>query len=335
MIILILLKVWRATLLLYPLSSLLCNMRKGRSSIAKKPQSRAASASIAKLLLACAIIPLLVLQRSLWNGIHEEEVQAVVQLEAVQQQQAAVAVEAPKQTNKNIRSPLIPSEVSIPKAMQVSHATSSDRYPDQYTAVRDYLHSKKIPTFHHRVNLLSFGSSYGNETITLATQYFNDATGFDDVTIQGFDIDTETIDKAKEAVSQYKERALPIQFHDGRSTPLNINGNYNAIFANSVLCDATSVPYDVETVMNHFSFEDFEENLMKFDSVLKVGGVLAMINTSYRFEDSELMKSGRYEPIAKCLGNHVPYVDVEKREFIMNDEKVERDCVWKKLRRLK
>jgi hypothetical protein len=276
----------------------------------------------------------LVLQRSLWNGIHEEEVQAVVQLEAVQQQQAAATVEAPKQTNANIRSPPIPSKVSIPKVMQVSHATSSDRYPDQYTAVRDYLHSKKMPTFHHRVNLLSFGSSYGNEAITLATLYFTNATGFDDITIQGFDVDTETIDRAKQYVSQYEERPLPIQFHDGRLIPLNIHGLYNAIFANSVLCDATSVPYNVETVMNHFSFQDFEENLNKLDSVLIVGGVLAMINTSYRFEDSELIKSGRYEPIAKCLGHHVPYVDVEKREFVANDEKVMRDCVWKKLRRV-
>lgn len=267
--------------------------------------------SITKLLFALGI-PTVIFQSVLLKHVHEAETLLHNKEEALLRQPVAAA---------------------IPKVMQISHATSSDRYPDEYSAVRDYLKANSQTT---NVNLLSFGSSYGNEAISLSTLYFNETTGFHNVSIQGFDIDTDTIEKARSDVSSHNKEhvggavALPIQFYDGRTTPLDIHGMYNAIFANSVFCDATSDPYTVQAVINHFPFQDFESNLLTLDSVLKEGGLLAMVSTSYKFEDSSLAK--RYEVIAQCLGGHVPYVDLENMKFVMNDPKEKKDCVWKKIR---
>ena len=212
--------------------------------------------------------------------------------------------------------------------MQVSHATSSDRYPDEYLAVKQYLQSNSQTD---NVKILSFGSSYGNEAVSLATLYFNETEGFRNVSIYGFDIDTDTILVARQFVADRPEKDLPIQFFDGRNSSLYANGKYTVIFANSVLCDATSSPYNVAAVEAHFPFKDFDATLSSLDAVLKEGGIFAMINPSYEFSESSVAEN--YETIAQCIGNHVPTIDLHNHEFIMNDPKNPKDCVWRKIRR--
>eukprot|EP00956_Cyclotella_meneghiniana_P029578 scaffold72115_cov45-Cyclotella_meneghiniana.AAC.2 len=73
---------------------------------------------------------------------------------------------------------------------------------------------------------------------------------------------------------------------------------YNAIFANSVLCDATSFPYNAAAVEAHFPFKDFDATLSSLDAVLIEGGVFAMINPSYEFSDSSLAEN--YEAGQPC-----------------------------------
>ena len=48
----------------------------------------------------------------------------------------------------------------------------------------------------------------------------------------------------------------------------------------------TTVPYTVEAVEKQIPFEYFESILAKLDAVLNEGGVIAIINSSYLFEDS-------------------------------------------------
>ena len=219
------------------------------------------------------------------------------------------------------------SDMMISKPIQVSHATNMNRYPDEYLAVKEFL--RKRSSIGKKIKLLSFGSSYGNEAISLATLYFNEEEGFPDVAIYGFDIDDETINVSKEHVARH-DKHLPVHFFDGRKTPLNFDGKYDAIFANSVLCDATSDPMTVEVVEAHFPFQDFEASLSKLDAALNDGGVLAIINSSYNFADSNLAE--RYEVVAQCFGDFVPRIDLEKHEFVFNSENAKRDCVWTKKR---
>ena len=213
------------------------------------------------------------------------------------------------------------------QVMQVSHATGSDRYPDEYLAVKQFLQANSQTD---NIKVLSFGSSYGNEAISLATLYFNEAGGFRHASIYGFDIDTDTIQQSRQYVADRPEKDLQIKFFDGRNTSLYVDGVYNAIFANSVLCDATSSPYNAAAVEAHFPFKDFDATLSSLDAVLIEGGVFAMINPSYEFSDSSLAEN--YEAIAQCEGNHVPTIDLHKHEFIMNDPKNRKDCVRRKTR---
>jgi len=219
------------------------------------------------------------------------------------------------------------SDMMITKPIQVSHATNMNRYPDEYLAVKEFL--RKRSSTGQKIKLLSFGSSFGLEAISLATLYFNEEEGFPDVTIYGYDIDDETINVSKENVARH-DKPLPIHFFDGRETPLNFDGKYDAIFANSVLCDATSDPMTLEVIEAHFPFQDFEASLSKLDAVLNDGGVLAIINSSYNFADSTLAE--RYEVVAQCSGDFVPRVDLEKHDFVFNYENAKRDCVWTKKR---
>lgn len=234
-----------------------------------------------------------------------------------------------KAPTKNIASNT--NDIKVSNVMQVSHATGKNRYPDEYAAVQSYLRTQ-FPE--KPLKLMSFGSSYGDEAISLATLYFNETEGFSDVTIYGFDVDDDTLIRAREYVDNYAHNAkrspLPIQFFDGRNTSLNIDGTYDAIFANSVLCDATSQPMTVEVVEKQIPFEYFESTLAKFDDLLNERGVIAIVQSSYLFKDSHLAE--RYEVVSQCVSNLIPYIDLEKHTFVPNPNNEARDCVWKKLR---
>ncbi|KAL7481567.1 hypothetical protein ACHAW6_007248 [Cyclotella cf. meneghiniana] len=258
------------------------------------------------------------------KAIQKDDYPALIESDHVEAPaKTTTAEEATIQAVRNFTDP----DMMISKPIQVSHATGMNRYPDEYLAVKEFL--RKRSSTGKTIKLLSFGSSYGNEAISLATLYFNDEEGFPDVTIHGFDIDDETIRVSKEHVARH-EKHLPVHFFDGRETPLNFDGKYDAIFANSVLCDATSDPMSVEVVEAHFPFRDFEASLLKLDAALNDGGAHAIINSSYNFADSTL--ADRYEVVSQCSGDFVPKIDLEKHEFVFNSENAKRDCVWRKRR---
>ena len=80
------------------------------------------------------------------------------------------------------------------KQIQLSHATNLNRYPDEYGAVKTY--------FDHNAllkpgKILSFGSSTGEEAISLVNMYFQ-SSEYKDWTIYGVDIDEATLKTARD-----------------------------------------------------------------------------------------------------------------------------------------
>lgn len=202
-----------------------------------------------------------------------------------------------------------------------------NRYPDEYSFVKEYADSH----WSHKsssLKLLSFGSSTGEEAISLATLYFN-ATKYQNIKIYGTDIDQPTIDKATSKAGttlSHLDSNINITFFNGKEVDISVYGEYDVIFANSVLCF-----YDkpVEQVLKHFTFSQFVRTLQSLNDSLKVGGLLAMVNFNYNIEGTEFEKM--YTPVGKCGGNFVPRVDRRSGTFVPTEGKI-LDCVWVKNR---
>lgn len=215
------------------------------------------------------------------------------------------------------------------KQIQKSHGTSMNRYPDEYLAVKLYLDHNLDSTPKRKI--LSFGSSTGEEAITLASLYFN-SEKHDDYRIYAVDIDEPTLTIARKNAEKYNIPESKIYFFNGMETNIDFYGEYDVIFANSVLCFHGSgnagFASMYEAITTRFPFNDFESTLLTLDASLKEGGLLAIVNSNYEFGDSNVSK--RYEAVAQCEGNFVPKVDAEKKVLVDLDMKVKRDCVWVK-----
>jgi len=246
-----------------------------------------------------------------------------------------VLVSAPLATTKNdriknqtISAPLVTTKNDrIQNQIQVSHTTAMNRYPDEYTAVKEYVedHMSSTPN----MKFLSFGSSTGLEAISLASLYFND-TKHSNITIYGVDIDQTTLNEAKQNVAKQNPPILEskISFFNGKDTDINAYGKYDVIFANSVLCFHGSRDASAKNIMAHFSFDDFEATLTNLDTSLREGGLFAMVNSNYFFEDSTVGK--RYKRVANCTTNFVPKLDRVTKILVQNPDNKAVDCVWMK-----
>jgi hypothetical protein len=230
--------------------------------------------------------------------------------------------------------------------IQRSHVTYINRYPDEYRAVKEYfdrLASKedvKSSTKHIRTvrgddvknkktkfSFLSFGSSTGEEAITLATMYFNDTK----VDIFGVDLDQVSIDKAKDSVTTKYPKLVEdgkVTFFNGKEVDISEYGPYDAIFANSVLCYHGEKGVTPEAIVEMYPFSDFEASLGYLDANLNVGGVLAIVNTNYHFSHAEDLYK-KYRPISNCP-NFVPKVDIKNVSYEKQEDNKVLDCVWVK-----
>ena len=221
--------------------------------------------------------------------------------------------------------------------IQLSHASYMNRYPDEYEAVREYLHGHDSKNKASKYKLLSFGSATGEEAITLATMYYPDnGGGGDNTVIFGVDLHQESIDKARAswvaATTNNGGNIIPegkVTFLNGKDTSISAHGLYDAIFANSVLCYHGTKGVNPESILKKYPFEQFESSLGYLDASLKVGGVLAIVNTNYHFSRSEISK--RYTPLLAKCANFVPKVDAETVAYERSDNKNGmEDCVWVK-----
>lgn len=212
--------------------------------------------------------------------------------------------------------------------IQLSHASYRNRYPDEYIAVKEYFDTKKKKKKKEsQRSLLSFGSSTGEEALTLATMYFND-TNF---VVFGVDLDQNSIEKAKaSAVAQDpKLEDSKVTFFNGQEDDISEYGPYDAIFANSVLC-YHGKGVSPTSIVEKFPFSAFESSLGYLDANLNVGGVLAIVNTNYHFSHAKDLYK-KYRPISKCSGNFVPKVYLKENVTPAYETLAAvLDCVWVK-----
>ena len=142
---------------------------------------------------------------------------------------------------------------------QVSSTTCYNRHPAIFEECLEIVgddENKKI---------LSFGCSYGFESLSLKELYFLKSK------IDGFDIDKDVIDENK------KKETDDLKFYD--SLDKLVESSYDLIFCMSVLVRNPDIS-------NSYSFNIFESTLSYIDKYLKVGGYICIWNSRFRFTDA-------------------------------------------------
>ena len=109
-------------------------------------------------------------------------------------------------------------------------------------------------------------------------------------------------------------------FFNGKDTDISAHGQYNTIFANSVLC-YHEVGVNPRKILEKFPFEQFESSLGYLNANLKADSMLAIVNTNHHFSRSEVSKW--YTLLAKCSSNFVPKVDVETIAYKKKENRME------------
>ena len=176
--------------------------------------------------------------------------------------------------------------------IQNMHTTQIDRYPSIYSAVRSVALKNNL----RAPKILSFGCSVGLEAFTLAKMYFPDSA------IVGTDLKEALLIEAKRNNECFGSR---VQFFNSAKFPLNNFGKYDIIFANSVLCVHPPPPGGV---FHTFPYTEFNKAVESLDSILKPSGLLVMVNTNYRFEDTNVSQ-GYYRVQRGQCHNYVPLHD--------------------------
>jgi hypothetical protein len=144
------------------------------------------------------------------------------------------------------------------------------------------------------LKVLSFGCSIGEEMVTL--RYL-----FPEEEIFGCDINMPLVDIAERSVGSigtvFPSSAEEIAAH----------GPYDFILASAVLC-LHPAPKDFR---ERFPVSRFDDTVAMLDANLNPGGVLVIINASYRFTESPF--AARYDTVRSDLVDNAGFVDVFTR----------------------
>lgn len=166
---------------------------------------------------------------------------------------------------------------------QISNVTHYNRYPEIFKAVVN------IKKDHKDLSILSFGCSTGEEVRTLREMYFPQSH------ITGVDINTEII---------YTNRLENKDENINYLIPMELKAKqllFNVIFCMSVLC-----LYGKGTNLNEYEFSKFESTIMDIHSMLSVGGILVIRNSSYFFEDTKVYENYKKIPVENILSGFIP-----------------------------
>ena len=158
--------------------------------------------------------------------------------------------------------------------LQHSHATELDRYPTVFQKSTELMAGRSDGT----AKILSFGCPVGLEAKSLALKYFPDSM------IVGVDVDEAVLSQARSNTAHLADR---VHFFNSAHWPLSTFGDYDIVFATSVLC-LNPPPSSISNLSNAFPFSSFETALVLIDSVLREGGLLVAVNTNYRLEDTSI-----------------------------------------------
>lgn len=159
-------------------------------------------------------------------------------------------------------------ETEVSKHNQISHATNYNRYPILYRRVLE-LSAQRLPLEAQKI--LVFGASTGEEPLTIAGL-------FSKAVVVGVDVDEETLSQARKLVASRKldDRVF---FFNSLVHPMHLMGTYDIIFANSALC--LHPVFDPSI----YPFSNFKHTVHLLLRNLHQGGLLAIVNPSYRVMD--------------------------------------------------
>jgi len=145
-------------------------------------------------------------------------------------------------------------------------------------------------------NILSFGCSVGDEIASI--RLF-----FPKSRISGCDINTNLLAICK---SSFDDDNLLL--FESNSKNISDNGPYDLIVASAVLCRNPS-PKDYSSV---FPFSRFDDILGTFTECLADGGILAIPNAGYLFQESSVYS--QYVPIRSDIMFSTTFVDVFRKD---------------------
>ena len=163
--------------------------------------------------------------------------------------------------------------------LQVSTATSGGR---NLYLLRELARLPQWAALGRPLKVLSFGCSAGYECLDIR-QVFPDAE------VHGCDINPVALAEAKARCGD------AILVYESSDAALLRHGPYDLIVAFHVFCRYPHTEGKDE-IAAYFRLGELDEGLRQLDRGLRPGGVLALYNTPYFFEDSCL--AGRYQPAA-------------------------------------
>jgi hypothetical protein len=136
---------------------------------------------------------------------------------------------------------------------QISNSTKDNRYPEIFNHCVNLVENKT-----EDLMILSFGCSVGKECFSLRSYFHKD-------NIIGYDISTDNINKANSINNDNK-----IKFYSDWDEVYN-KKFYDIVFVMSVLCRWPQTK-DKKNCKEIYSFEQFESQLDKIDSIIRGGG---------------------------------------------------------------
>ena len=165
---------------------------------------------------------------------------------------------------------------------QTTPFTKMDRYPEIFSACRDYLINKKD------LKILSYGCSTGEEVLTLR-KYFKDAN------IVGAEINKNSLKVCRSHKIDNK-----IKFIASRDSNIKKEGKFNLIFCMAVLQRTPHyvTSQGIKNIKDIYPFDKFEKKVNELDSYLNKGGIMVIHYSQYSFTDTEV--SSKY----MSLGNY-------------------------------
>jgi SAM-dependent methyltransferase len=161
-------------------------------------------------------------------------------------------------------------------AFQLSGVTAADRYPEAFAYVAGRLREREAPT------LLSFGCSTGEEVSSIRA-------ALPKARIVGLDVNRRSIAIARRRIAD--PAVTLIAGADVRSFE---DGAFDAIFCMAVLQRSILNVERPSSCASILTFDRFEEAIVGLDRVLKLGGVLVLHRTNFRFGDT--VAAARYAP---------------------------------------
>ncbi len=163
------------------------------------------------------------------------------------------------------------------RLFQIGGRTAPDRYPHLFAALRDSLSDIPSP------EILSFGCSTGEEIVSLRT--YIPAGRF-----AGIDINGARIGQARAKLGN-----VSVRLWAAASIEESGAGTFDAISCLSVLQHNVLVKDWPEDCTPYMTFGKFETAVIDLDRHLKVGGMLLLYHTSFRFADTRV--ADRYTPL--------------------------------------